>query len=343
MTGPSSEWGDISEAGGSEQRSIYSLQSDMSIARSIYMEQQVARREEEATRREEDAIRKEEDARGLELAARRAFAWVQGLEARAGRIHDAAIEAEAQAKRRDADIWKKEAEVLLKQAETVKREVEVSKRELAAERAEQEARRKAREARRKEAELLFKEADVQRKEEETIRMEEDVQRKRLEIHRREERLLTREKARRGAAEDWIGAKDAIASAWGKLKGRINRDPQVDLPRSLARTHLFGDSDTSRHFNGMDGGFYSAPRAQFDDATRDGSTAEDPLDVERWRSRIDASGIRDPRDDDFRSVSNTIRSDCGTSAEASAEYTVRTVHSYKERLRRSPAGYFRHVG
>jgi hypothetical protein len=345
MAGPSSEWGEVSEAGGSEVRSIYSLQSNMSIARSIYMEQQVARREEDATRREEEAIRKEEDARGLEMAARRAFAWVQGLEARAGRIHDSAMEAEAQAKRRDAEIWEKEAEVLRKQAETAKREVEVAKREIAAERAEKEARRKAREARRKEAELLLKEVDVRRKEEEAIRMEEDVRRKKMEIRRREEKLLKQEKARQGASEDWIGAKDAIASAWGKLKERISRDPQVDMRKSLARVHLSDGPDTSRHFDDMDGNSDSTPRVQID-ASRDGSTEEDPphpRDVEQWRSRVHANGIRDPGDDDLRSVSNTIRSDCGTSAEASAEYTVRTVHSYKERLHRSPAGYFRHVG
>ena len=320
----------------------------MSVARSIYMEQQVARREEEAARREEEALRKEEDARGLEMAARRAFAWVQGLEARAGRIHDAAMEAEAQAKRRDAEIWGKEAEVLRKQAETAKREVEVAKREIAAERAEQEARRKAREARRKEAELLLKEEDVRRKEQEAIRMEEDVCRKKMEIRRREEMLLKREKARRSAGEDWVGAKDAIASAWGKLKGRISRDPQVDMRKSLARIHLSGGPDTSLHFDGMDENSNSPASTQAQDASRDGSATEDPphpRDVEQWRSRIniDAGEMQDPGDEDTKSVSNTIRSDCGTSAEASAEYTVRTVHSYKERLHRSPAGYFRHVG
>jgi len=310
------------------------------------MEQQVARREEEAARREEEAMRKEEDARGLEMAARRAFAWVQGLEARAGRIHDVAMEAEAQAKRRDAELWGKEAEVLRKQAEMAKREVEVAKREIAAERADQNARRKAREARRKEAELLLKEENVRRKEQEAIRMEEDVCRKKMEIHRREEMLLKREKARRSAGEDRIGAKDTVASAWSKLKGRISRDPQVDMRKSLARVHLFGGPDTSLHFDGMDEIFYSpAANMQTQDASRD-SMAEDPLhprDVEQWRSRVDASGKRDPGDEDLKSVSNTIRSDCGTSAEASAEYTVRTVHSYKERLHRSPAGYFRHAG
>jgi hypothetical protein len=321
----------------------------MSLARSIHMEQQVARREEEAARREEEAMRKEEDARGLEMAARRAFAWVQGLEARAGRIHDAAMEAEAQAKRRDAEIWGKEAEVLRKQAETAKREVEVAKREIAAERADHEARRKARKARRKEAELLLKEENVRRKEQEAIRMEEDVCRKKLEIHRREEILLKREKAKRSTAEDWIGAKDAVASAWSKLKGRISRDPQADMGKSLARIHLFGGPDTSLHFDGMNENSNSPTNMQTQGASRDGSVAEDPphpRDVEQWRSRVesvDASGMRDPGDEDLKSVSNTIRSDCGTSAEASAEYTVRSVHSYKERLHRSPAGYFRHAG
>jgi len=306
------------------------------------MEQRVARREEEAARREEEAIRKEEDARGLEMAARRAFAWVQGLEARAGRIHDAAMKAEAEAKRRDAEIWKKEAEVLRMQAETAKREVEVAKREIAAERAEQEARRKKREARRKEAELLLKEEGVLRKEQEAIRMEEDVRRKKMEIHQREERLLKREKGRR----DVIGTKDAIVSAWEKLKGRISREPQVDKQKTLAHTHLFGGPDTSLYLNDMDGSSDSSPRAQIQDANLDGFTREDtprPRDVEQWRNMVDANGILDPGDKDLRSVSNAIPSDCGTSAEASAEYTVRTVHSYKERLHRSPAGYFRHVG
>jgi hypothetical protein len=345
VTGPSSEWGEASEAGGSERRSTYSLQSNISIARSIYMEQQVIRREEEAARREEEAMQKEEDARGLEMAARRAFAWVQGLEARAGRIHDAAMEAEAQARRRDAEIWGKEAEVLRKQAETAKREVEVAKREIVADRADQEARRKAREARRKEAELLLKEENVRRKEQEAIRMEEDVCRRKMEIHRREEMLLKREKARRSAAEDWIGAKDAVASAWSKLKGRISRDPQVDMRKSLARIHLFDGPDTSLQFDGMDENSNSPANIQTQDASRD-SMAEDPphpRDVEQWRCRVGASGIQNPGDEDLKSVSNTIRSDCGTSAEASAEYTVRTVHSYKERLHRSPAGYFRHAG
>jgi hypothetical protein len=314
------------------------------------MEQKVARREEEATRREEEAMRKEEDARGLEMAARRAFAWVQGLEARAGRIHDAAMEAEAQAKCRNAEIWKKEAEVLRKQAETAKREVEVAKREIAAERAEQEARRKEREARQKEAELLLKEEDVRRKELEAMHMEEDVRRKKMEIRRREEKLLKRERGRQSAAEDWTGTKDAIVSAWEKLKGRISRDPQVDKDnlQSVIRIHRFGGGlDASPHFDGVDESSDSNPRVQIHNASRDGPTREStphPRDVEQWWSRVEASRVRGPGDEEIRSVSNTIlTSDCGTSAEASAEYTVRTVHSYKERLHRSPAGYFRNVG
>jgi hypothetical protein len=85
---------------------------------------------------------------------------VQSLEARTGRIHDAALQAEARAKRMDAEIWKREAEVLRRQAEITKREVEVAKRDIAVQRAEQEVRRKEREARRKEAELLLKEGTV---------------------------------------------------------------------------------------------------------------------------------------------------------------------------------------
>jgi len=350
VAGPSSELGDVSEAGGSEQRSMYSLQSNMSVARSIYMEQQVARREEEAAQREEEALRKEEDARGLEMAARRAFAWVQGLEARAGRIHDAAMKAEAQAKRRDAEVLEKEAEVLRMQAETAKREVEVAKREIAAERAEHEARRKAHDARRKEAELLLKEEDVRRKEQEAIQMEEEVRRKRMEIRRREVKLLKREKGRRRVSEDWIGTKDAVVAAWEKLKGRVSREPQVDKKqKSLPHVHPFGDPDTtSNFFDDMDRSSDSTSRAQIQGGSLDGSTREledspHPRDVEQWRSMVDANGIRGPGNEDLSSMSNTIPSDCGTSAAASAEYTVKTVHSYKERVHRSPAGYFRHAG
>ena len=353
VAGPSSELGEVSEAGGSEQRSIYSLQSNMSVARSTYMEQQVARREEDAARREEEALRKEEDARGLEMAARRAFAWVQGLEARAGRIHDAAMEAEARAKRRDAEILEREAEVLRQQAETAMREVQVAKREIAAERAEHEARRKAREARRKEAELLLKEENVRRKEQETIQMEEEVRRKRMEVRRREEKVLKREKGRPRTTEDW--ASNPVVAAWQKLKGRISREPQVDKEvdkeqKSVPRVRTYGgDPDTTNNFfDDTDRGSDSTSRAQIQNDSRDGSTREGaphPRDVERWRSMVDANGIRGPGDEDLRSVPDTIPSDCdcGTSAEASAEYTVKSVHSYKERLHRSPAGYFRHVG
>jgi hypothetical protein len=98
---------------------------------------------------------------------------------------------------------------------------------------------------------------------------------------------------------------------------------------------------------MDGSSDPSPRAQIQDVILDDSTREDiahPRDVEEWRNMVDASGILDPGDEDLISVSDAIPSDCGTSTEASAEYTVRTVHSYKEQLHRSPAaGYFRHVG
>lgn len=315
---------------------MYSLQSNLSVARSIYMEQQVARREEEATRREEEARRKEEDARTLEMAARRAFEWVQGLEARAGRIHDAAMEAEAQAKRRDAEIWEREAEVLRKQAETAKREVEVTKREIKAERAEHEARRKEREARRKEAELLLKEGDLLRKEREALCMEEDMRQKKVEIRRREERLLKREKGRRSTSEDRLGTKDAVVSAWEKLKGRITRESQIDKHKSLGcTTHPVGSLDTFHRFKNRNRISDSLPSTRTRDTGQDSSTRSNtpcPRDVEQWRSMVD----------DLRSVSNMITSDCGTSAEDSAEYTVRTVHSYKERLHRSPTGYFRHA-
>lgn len=306
----------------------------MSVARSIYLEQQVARREGEAARREEEARQKEEDARGLEMAARRAFAWVQSLEARAGQIHDEAMKADAQVKRRDAEMWEREAELLRMQAETTKREVEVAKREIAAERAEHEARRKERQARRKEAELLLKEDDVRRKEQETRRMEEDVRQKKMEIRRREEKLVKREGGRRRATEDWMGTKDAVVSAWEKLKGRVSREPQVNKQMSPARAHP--PKETSRHLNGIGRSPGSPPSVQIWDASEDSSTREDtphPRDVEQWRSMIE----------DRMSVSHRIPSDCGTSAGASAEYTVRSVHSYKERLHRSPAGYFRQGG
>lgn len=330
------EWGEGSEAGG--QRSLYSLQSNPSFARSIYVEQQVTRREEEAARREEEARRKEEDARGLEMAARRAFEWVQGLEARAGRIHDAAMQAEAQAKRRDAEIWEREAEVLRKQAETAKREVEVAKREIAAERAEQVARRKEREARRKEAELLLKEEDVRRMELEALRVEEDLRRKKMEIRWREEQLLKREKGKRTAG-DRIGTKDVVVAAWEKLKGRISGESQIDK-QNLARSLPIGDLDTFSDSEGIDHLYTNAPN---EDRILDNSSRN----VEQWRSKIDESTLQDLRNltiegdpEELRSVSNT---EGGTSAEISAEYTVRSVHSYKERLHRSPAGYFRRNG
>jgi len=252
------------------------------------------------------------------MSARRAFEWVQVLEARAGRIHDAAMQAEAQAKRRDAEIWEREAEVLRKHADTAKREVEVAKREIAAERAEQVARRKEREARRKEAELRLKEEDVWRMEQEARRVEEDLHRKKMEIWWREEELRKREKAKR-AAGGRIGTRDVVVAAWEKLKGRIGGESQLDKQN---------------------------PNAQDEDRVLDVSSRN----VEQWRSEIDGSALRDLRDltiegdpEELRSVSTPVPSEGGTSIEISAEYTVRSVHSYNERLHRSPAGYFRRGG
>jgi hypothetical protein len=133
-----------------------------------------------------------------------------------------------------------------------------------------------------------------------------------------------------------------------LKGRISREPQVDKKQmTIPRVHPFGDPDTTGNFfDGMDRSSNWISRAQIKEGSPDGSTREDaphPRDVEEWRRMIDANGIRGLGDEDLRSMSNTIPSDCGTSAEASAEYTVKTVHSYKERVHRSPAGYFRHAG
>jgi hypothetical protein len=350
VAGTSIECDERSEAGGSKRRSTYSQQSNSSVARSIYLEQQVALREEEAARREEEARRKEEDARGLEMAARKAFAWVQSLEARAGRIHDAVMRAEAKAQRRDAEIWERQAEMLRQQAETAKREVEVTKREIAVERAEQEARRTAREARRKEAELLLKEVDVQRKEQEALQVEEDARRMKVEMRWREEQLLKREEARR-AAESGIGAKDLVVSAWGKLKGRIGRDhSQVDK-RNMA--HILQDKDK---FNGNGIGVGSTDtNTDLEMSTRAIVQIPRHVKVEQRRTRSTSVTSAMPvtevgnmvitgeelEQEELRSVSHVWTSECGTSAEASAEYTVKSVNSYKERLHRRPAGYFGH--
>ena len=344
VPGASTEWDERSEAG---VRSFYSQHSNPSVARSIYLEQQVARREDEAAWREEEARRKEEDARGLEMAARKAFAWVQSLEARAGRIHDVAMRAEAKARHRDAEIWERQAEVLRRQAETAKREVEVTKREIAVERAEQEARSKAREARRKEAELLLKEEEVRRKEEEALRIEEDTRRMKLEVRWREEQFLNREKGRR-ALEHWASKKEVVVSAWEKLKERIGRDIQVNKQNTAAR--ILQDKD---EFNGNGIGIGSnsfAANTDLESSTR--ALVQIPRSVnqkevqEQNRDEMirvtPGMAITVEDQEELRSGSRMVTSECGTSAEVSAEYTVRSVNSYKERLHRSPAGYFRHV-
>jgi len=57
--------------------------------------------------------------------------------------------------------------------------------------------------------------------------------------------------------------------------------------------------------------------------------------------VDLKGIQGLGGSDLRSVSNTIPSGCRTTTNgASAEYMVKTVHSYKERVHRSRAGHFR---
>ncbi|KAH9026310.1 hypothetical protein EDB83DRAFT_1930261 [Lactarius deliciosus] len=329
--GASTEWGEGSEAGVSERRSQYSQLSDSSAARSILLERQVARREEEAARREEEARLKEEDARGLELAARTAFAWVQGLEARAGRIHDAAMQAEARAKRMDAKIWEREAEVLRRQAETARREVGLAKREIAVQRSEQEARRKAREARLKEAELLMKAEDVQRKEREALRMEEEVQRRELELEQSEEKL------KRRAAEDQRATKDVVASAWERLKGRITRDPHV-CKQNLS--HLFQHRDIKFDDDGTGVGLGSSSDVDVDPETSTWVFVPAPRSrrrVEQWRSTIKTTLVEDQQ-----SLSHVVTSEHTTpSGISSAQYTVKSVHSYKERMNRGPGSYFRH--
>jgi len=229
--------------------------------------QQIARKEEVATR-------KEEAARSLEMATRKAFEEVQGLVGMAGQIHDAAMKAEAQAKRSNAD---KEAQMEKKQAEMEKQEAEVAKREIAAERAEKEAQRRKREVGQEE-ELLLKEKDVRRKEkdmrrqeQEANRMKEDLRQKTKEIRRLKKRLKKTEGRRQGTdSEDQTGTKGALVAAWEKLKGRISRGSQSDKKKSLARIHRYGD-------------------------------------VERWRSMVGLKGIQSLGDGDLKSVSSTTPS------------------------------------
>ena len=379
--GPPLEWYEVSDAGASEHRSVYSLQS-MGVAQSIYMEQEIARRQEEAARREEEATRKEEGAHGLEMAARKALERAQGLEARAGQIRDAAMKAEAQVKRRDAEIWEKEAEVLRKQAEMANREVEVARREIEAERAEQEARRRMREVCQKEEEVLLKEEDARRKEEdvrrkeedlqlkeddvqraeesvrrkekyvrrqerEATRMEEDLRQKTVEIRRRERKLVKRKKGRRRATKVRIGTRGALVAAWEKLKERFSRGPRIDEKKSPARSHRHRDRDSESSYsvNDTDVSSVLTLRVSMQDSVRDGSTEDTPgpRDVEQWRSMVDLKAIQSLGDKDLKSVSNTIPSGCRTrttTADMSAEYTVKTVHSYKERMHRSRGGHFR---
>ncbi|KAH8992616.1 hypothetical protein EDB92DRAFT_533701 [Lactarius akahatsu] len=201
--GISTEWGEGSEPGVSERGSQYS-QRNNSAAGSIWPKQQVVRRREETRL-------KEEDAQGLETAAQKAFAWVQSLEARGGRIHDAAVQAEARAKRMDTMIWK-EAEMLCQQAETAKRKrVGMARRGITVRHAE--VGRKERQSRRDEAEPSMKEGVVRNKGQEAIRVGEEVQRRKTEIKQSDEKP-----SKRRAAKDQVARKGVVASAWEKLKG-----------------------------------------------------------------------------------------------------------------------------
>jgi len=172
----------------------------------------------------------------------------------------------------------------------------------------------------------------------------------VEMRWREEQLLKREEARR-AAESGIGAKDVVVLAWGKLKGRIRRDSQVDK-RNAARIL----QDKSK-FNGNGIGVGSTD-ANTDLEMSMPAIVQIPrrVKVEQRRTRSTSVTSAMPvievgnmaitgeelEQEELRSVSHVWTSECGTSAEASAEYTVKSINSYKERLHRSPAGYFRHV-
>ncbi|KAH9059559.1 hypothetical protein EDB87DRAFT_765967 [Lactarius vividus] len=231
----SPEWGEGTEAGISERGGQYSQRSDSGAADSIWSEQ-VARREEETKL-------KEEAAQELETAARKAFAWVQSLEARAGRIHDAVMQAEARSmEHMDTMIWE-EAEVLCRQAEMAKRKrVGMTRRGITVRRAT-EVGRKERQSRRDEAEPSMQEDAVRNKGQEVIRVGEEVQRRKMEIKQSDEKFSKR----RRAGKDQVVTKGVVASAWEKLKRRISRHPHIhkqDLSHIRQYKNEFDDNDTS---------------------------------------------------------------------------------------------------
>ena len=297
-----------SETGAGERRSQYSHRSNSSAARSIWLEQRVALREEEAARREEEARRKEEDARGLEMAARKAFAWVQSLEARTGKIHDAALQAEARAKRIDAEIWEKKAEVLRQQAEMAKREVEIAKREIEVQRAEQEVRRKEREARRKEEELLLKEDAVRDKEQEALRMEEEAKRKRkkTEIKQSGKKL-----SKQRAAKDQGATKDIVTSAWGKLKRRITHAHKHKQNRSRILPQKHDELDGDGTVVGTDP--YSNQDVELEGSTWVFVPAPRSRKVEQW---LETTFLEDQQEPE--SMSHVVTSEIETSSGPSSQ-------------------------
>ncbi|KAH9000939.1 hypothetical protein EDB86DRAFT_480930 [Lactarius hatsudake] len=321
--GMSTELGEGSEAGVSERGSQYSQRSNSGAAGSIWPNQQVARREEET--------KLEEDARGLETAAQKAFAWVQSLEARAGRIHDAAMQAEARAKRMDTMIWE-EAEMLCRQAETAKRKrVGVARRGITVRRAE--VGRKERQSRRDEAELSMKEDVVQNKGQEAIRVGEEVQRRKMEIKQSKEKP-----SKRRAAKDQVATKGVVASAWEKLRGRISRHPHIHK-QNLSRIRQYKNNEFDGNSTGVGPGSSSEADADPETSTPASVPVPSSRRVRRRRSTIKVTHGKSRQE--LRSKSRIVASVRTTSSGISLQYTVKSVHSYKERMNRGPGGYYRH--
>lgn len=246
--------------------------------------------------------------------------------------------------RQDAEtMWERQAEMLRQQAEIAHREIELAKREIEVQRAEQEAQLKEREARLKEAELLLKE-ELLRKEQEALQREEDARRIIAVTKWREEHPLEHE-TRRRSGEGWMGTKNVVVSAWSKLKGRISRIDERDSVR------IFQDKDENEfNSNDISVGSSSSTNANTDPDVSTLSTVQIPrhANVEQPQSSTsvttatpDVGNITGDDQEELGSVSQAVTSDRGTSAESSAEYTVRSINSYKERLHRSPE-YLRHV-
>lgn len=243
-------------------------------------------------------------------------------------------------------MWERQAEVLRQQVDVAKREIELAKREIEVQRAEQEAQLREREARLKDAELSLKE-DVLRTEQEALRMEEEARRMIRVTKWKEKQPLELEKRRR-SGEGWMGTKRVVVSAWGKFKGRISRADE----RNTAR--IFQDEDEDQFKgNGIGVGSSSSTNTNTDPevsalSTVPGQTPRH-MDVEQRRSTSVTSPMSDVGNmptiqagddqEELGSVSRAVTSERETSAETSAEYTVRSINSYKERLHRSPE-YFR---